>query len=65
MDNVEKTVLEMTQWDTHGQLIWYEYRPELYLTVCQTGYVYEFRLSNEGKRKPPIISHSGVELSTE
>ena len=65
MDNVEKTLVEITQWDTDGQLIWYEYGPELYLTVCQTGYVDEFWLSNKGKRKPPRISHSGVELYTE
>jgi hypothetical protein len=53
MDKVEKTVVEMTQWETDGQLIWYEYGPELYLTVCQTGYVDEFQVLNEEKGKPP------------
>tara|TARA_B100001167_G_C16697165_1_gene269858 strand:- start:114 stop:311 length:198 start_codon:yes stop_codon:yes gene_type:complete len=65
MDKVEKTVVEMTQWETDEQLIWYEYGPELYLTVCQTGYVDEFKVLNEEKSKPPIISHSGVDVSTE
>jgi hypothetical protein len=53
MDKVEKTVVEMMQWETDGQLIWYEYGPELYLTVCQTGYVDEFQVLNEEKSKPP------------
>jgi hypothetical protein len=65
MDKVEKTVVEMTQWETDGQLIWYEYGPELYLTVCQTGYVDEFQVLNEEKSKPPIISHAGVGVFTE
>tara|TARA_B100000959_G_scaffold200631_1_gene209962 strand:+ start:1786 stop:1983 length:198 start_codon:yes stop_codon:yes gene_type:complete len=65
MDKVEKTVVEMTQWETDEQLIWHEYGPELYLTVCQTGYVDEFRVLNEEKSKPLIISHSGVDVSTE
>ncbi len=65
MDKVEKTVVEMTQWETDGQLIWYEYGPELYLTVCQTGYVDEFQVLDEEKSKPPTISHSGVDVSTE
>ena len=65
MDNVEKTLVEITQWDTDGQLIWYEYGPELYLTVCQTGYVDEFQVLNEEKSKPPIIRHAGVDVSTE
>ena len=60
-----KIVVEMTQWETDEQLIWYEYGPELYLTVCQTGYVDEFQVLNEEKSKPPIISHSGVDVSTE
>ena len=62
---MEKTVVEMTQWETDGQLIWYEYGPELYLTVCQTGYVDEFQVLNEEKSKPPIIRHAGVDVSTE
>ena len=44
MDKVEKTVVEMTQWETDEQLIWHEYGPELYLTVCQTGYVDKLRV---------------------
>ena len=53
MDNVEKTLVEITQWDTDGQLIWYEYGPELYLTVCQTGYVDEHRVQMKRNEAAP------------
>ena len=55
-------MVEMTQWETDGQLIWYEYGPELYLTVCQTGYVDEFQVLNEEKGKPP--KNCGMKVKT-
>jgi len=42
-DEDQPPVVEMTQMGKDKQLIWYEYGPELYLTVCQTGYVDELK----------------------
>ena len=43
---------EMASWEKDRQLIWFEYMPELYLTVCQTGHDDELWGSKEGESKP-------------
>ena len=42
---------EIANWQKDRQLIWFEYGPELYLTVCQTGYVDELWVLKEGDSK--------------
>ena len=43
----------MAQWEKDSRLIWFEYGPELYLTVCQTSYSDEFWVSKEAMSEPP------------